>query len=261
MIGCGNFSLVGTAGKTCGVYPLRCKRWGCPTCGPRKVRATIARINAGMALGTVRFFTITSPGGEDAATTYARFPERWKRLHQRLVRRFGRIEYLGVVEPQPRRGAAHVHVVYRGPFIPQRWLSRAAAESGFGRIVDIRRSHKGLAGYVAKYLTKELAGSKAGPPRYFRRVRWSKGWCVWERRRRVLPWTRWWIADAVPRHAAMSATGRGYRVVEVVADDPRARFEPRRVVQWLRDLRARRHHSSLEAYRRPESGRNRLDHG
>ena len=88
--------------------------------------------------GTYRFFTITSPGREDAETTYRELPRRWKRLHERIARRFGRIEYVTVVEAQ-KRGAAHLHVVYRGRYIPQPWLSRAAAASGFGPIADIRR--------------------------------------------------------------------------------------------------------------------------
>lgn len=233
---CGAFSLVGINGAQCGVYPLRCKKWGCPVCGPRKVKATIARVRAGMTLGTCRFFTLTSPGTEDAATSYAEFPARWKRFRRRLERRFGRIEYLGVVEPQPNRGAAHVHVVYRGPFIPQQWLSRVAAECGFGKIADIRRSHPALMRYLAKYLTKELSDPTAAPPRYFRRVRWSSRWCVWERGRRELPWTRWWIADAVPVHAAIDAARRGFTVEAVVADNWGVSFSLRRPVQWLRDL-------------------------
>ena len=115
---CGGFSLIGVSGKEVRIYPLRCKRWSCPTCGRKKTRATIARVKAGMALGTCRFLTLTSPAGECPDESYARFPARWKRMHMRLERRFGRIQYVAVVEPQ-KRGAAHVHVVYRGPFIPQ----------------------------------------------------------------------------------------------------------------------------------------------
>jgi hypothetical protein len=188
-----------------------------------------------MALGTCRFFTLTSPGTEDGDTSYARFPARFKRLRMRLERRFGRIEYLAVVERQ-KRGAAHVHVVYRGPFIPQQWLSRVAAECGFGKIADIRRSNPALMRYLAKYLTKELSDPTAAPPRYFRRVRWSRGWCVWEKRGRQVPWTHWWIADAVPIHAAIDAARRGYKVEELIADNWQARFELRRPIQWLRDL-------------------------
>jgi hypothetical protein len=241
---CGSFSLVGIDDGRCGIYPMRCGRWGCPVCGPRKTRATIARVRAGMALGTCRFFTLTSPGDEDAETSYAEFPARWKRFRMRVERRFGRIEYLGVVEPQ-KRGAAHVHVVYRGPYIPQQWLSRIAAECGFGRIADIRRSNPQLMRYLAKYLTKELSDPTAAPPRYFRRVRWSRAWCVWEKRRRALPWKRWWIADAVPIHAAIDAARRGLTVEEMVAGNWGARFELRRPVRWLHDLTGYRPHAPL----------------
>lgn len=154
----------------------------------------MARTKAGMSIGTCRFFTLTSPGTEDGDTSYEQFPERWKQFRMRVERRWGRIEYIAVVERQ-KRGAAHVHVVYRGPFIPQQWLSRVAAECGFGRVADIRRSNPKLMRYLAKYLTKELSDPKAGPPRYFRRVRWSRGWCVWEKRSRAVPYNDWWILD------------------------------------------------------------------
>ncbi len=232
---CGAMSLVGIEGARCGVYPMRCGKWSCPVCGPRKVRKTLARTRAGMSLGTCRFFTLTSPGTEDGDTSYANFPERWKRFRMRIERRFGRIEYLAVVERQ-KRGAAHVHVVYRGPYIPQQWLSRVAAECGFGRIADIRRSNPQLLRYLAKYLTKELSDPTAAPPRYFRRVRWSRGWCVWEKRGRTVPYGDWWILDAPPAVAAMAAARRGFKVEEVVADGLRVRFNPHWAVRWMRDL-------------------------
>jgi hypothetical protein len=218
-----------------------------------------------MKLGHCRFFTLTSPGNEDGPTSYAQFPARWKRFHMRLERRFGRIEYLGVVEPQ-KRGAAHIHVVYRGPYISQGWLSRVAAECGFGKIADIRRANPRLIRYLAKYLAKDLAVANAQPepeasderpdaaaeaernreaiecaqntrlPRHFRRVRWSRSWCAWEKRTRAMRWTKWWIADAVPIHAAIDAAHRGFTVKEVIADNWAAKFDLRRPIQWLRDL-------------------------
>ncbi len=146
-----------------------------------------------------------------------------------------RIEYIAVVERQ-KRGAAHVHVVYRGPFIPQRWLSRVAAECGFGPIADIRRSNPALMRYLAKYLTKELSDPTAAPPRYFRRVRWSRGWCAWERRRRTARWSDWWILDTTPAYAAAAAARRGLKVEEVVADGGPPRLDRHRAVRWMRNL-------------------------
>ena len=240
MADCGGFSLVGVAAEACGVYPLPCKRWECHTCGQKKLRATIARIHKGMRLGDCRFLTITSPGGEDAATSYDELPKRWKRLHERIARRFGRIEYVTVVEAQ-KRGHAHLHVVYRGPFIPQRWLSRAAKASGFGPIADIRRPPRAIARYVAKYLTKDLAaanlrlpdGSALGWPKYFRRVRFTPGWCEWARRRPNPRWTTWYVTDAPPASTARSAMSRGYVVAELVLNGwpPPPPWRP---VSWTR---------------------------
>jgi len=250
MRGCGNFSLVGVSGSECCVVGMRCKRWSCQYCGARKVRSTVARIRAGMRLGSCRFFTLTAPGDEDPEDSLAEFAARWKRFRMRLERRFGRIEYLGVVELQ-KRGSPHIHVVYRGPFIPQAWLSRAAAESGFGKIADIRRSNPNLSRYLAKYLAKDLTAAGADGaepvklPPYFRRVRWSRNWCVWEKRKRHPRWRDWWIADAVPAHAAIDAARRGLTVREVVADNWAARFELRRPVRWLRSLVGYRPHAPL----------------
>ncbi len=240
---CGGFSLIGATGQDVGIYPLRCKRWSCSFCGRRKTRATIARVKAGMDLGPCRFLTITSPGDESAEDSYARFPARWKRFHMRLERRFGRIEYVAVVEPQPNRGAAHIHVVFRGPFIPQAWLSRAAEASGFGRIADIRRAHPRLMSYLAKYLTKDLRaapggdGSSAGAiPRYFRRVRWSSRWSAWSRPRNPRTVESWWIADVGQVHAAIDARNRGYRVTELVIAESSPALCLDRFVRWLHSL-------------------------
>jgi hypothetical protein len=131
-----------------------------------------------MRLGFVRFATLTSPGGEDPETTYVEFPKRWHRLITPIRRTYGPIEYYAVVERQ-LRGAAHIHIVYRGPYIPQKWLSRNARECSFGKVADIRKAPRNIARYLAKYLTKELADPKAAPPRYFRRVRVSQGWSDW----------------------------------------------------------------------------------
>lgn len=241
---CGRFSLVGLRpsqhpsyrAEAC-VLRLTCKSWACSYCGPRKVKREIARCRRGMRLGRVRFATLTSPGGEDAATSYDKLPERFHRLMARVVRRFGRVEYYAVVEPQ-KRGAAHVHMVYRGPYIPQAWLSRAARECGFGTIADIRKAPPDIAGYLAKYLTKELSDPKAAPPRYFRRVRVSRGWSDWQAPSRERPYTEWWAVDAGVDHAALSAQRRGYLVVEATKL-PETWFHPDRVPRWFRPAELR----------------------
>lgn len=212
---CGLGSLVGVDGSEVGIYPLRCKQWACDECGPKKVKATIAMVRRGMRLGTPRFFTLTSPAEDDQVTSYAEFQKRWHRFQSRLRRRFGTVEYVAVVERQ-KRGAAHVHVVYRGPYIPWQWLGRAARDSKFGKVVDIRKPARAIERYMAKYLTKELADPRAAPPRYFRRVRRSRHWSDWRPPKHVPRWRTWLIARSTPVRTAHAARRRGFTVVELV---------------------------------------------
>jgi hypothetical protein len=234
---CGAFSLLGTDGTEAGVYFLRCKSWRCRRCGPKKVRRTIAIIQAGMAAGFIRFATFTARGDEDPTTSFREATRRWKRLALRIERRWGKFEYLIVVEPQ-KRGHAHLHVLIRGRrFLPQRHLARMAQECGFGRVADIKAGHPQLAGYLAKYLTKTLEMTPANAGKYFRRVRMSRGWVdqpAWAPERR---WERWWILDVPPIVAALDARRHGLRVVHVDADGHEPPTVLGRIVQWLRSLR------------------------
>ena len=243
---CGAYSLAGFEGGDAGIYPLRCKRWQCPKCGLDKVRQTMARIDAGSRQGHVRFFTLTSPGDEDAATSWEELPGRWKRFRQRLERRFGKFEYLAVSEEQ-KRGHAHLHVLYRGTYIPQRVLKAMAAASGFGYIADIRDSNRNLARYMTKYLTKELQagrrrndGTVSQPlPRYFRRVRMSRNWCPPYVPQREHHWLDWRILNGPPAHAALEVQRAGYRLVELVLDRWHLDFRFAERLRWLANLRDR----------------------
>jgi len=79
-----------------------------------------------------------------------------KRLHR--LHPFTPIEYLAVVEGT-KAGEPHLHILYRGPFIPQRQLSKWMAELATAPIVDIRRirHQREVVRYVGKYITKKPA--------------------------------------------------------------------------------------------------------
>jgi hypothetical protein len=225
---CGGYSVVGTNGLDAGVYPLRCGRWRCGNCGARLVRRARKRILAGLGLGVVRFMTLTSPGSESPEHSLAEFTERWKRLNLRIRRRFGPFEYAAVVELQDR-GSPHLHVVFRGPFIPFAWLAKTAADVGFGQMVDIRRPRSTLAGYLTKSLGPGTSGDLLPP--HFRRVRWSRGWSAPMATRIRRAWRAWFVAFAGPRRAAASAVVYGYRVVELINGPPDNRSS-RFPVRW-----------------------------
>lgn len=74
-----------------------------------------------------------------------------------------------------RKGWPHVHLIARGPFIPQRWLSRTWQELTHAYIVDIRivKGGGGVAREMAKYLAKDLHA-----PPHFKRYRLSHGFLM-----------------------------------------------------------------------------------
>jgi hypothetical protein len=226
---CGGYSLVGLDGDMAGVYPFRCRRWNCASCGRRKVRQTRRRIVAGMALGPTRFVTLTSGADESPAESLARLSGRWKAFHQRMVRRFGQLEYVAVIELQDR-GAPHLHVLVRSPFIPQTWLATNAAQVGFGRIADVRRTSHGIVGYITKALGPGTTA--ASLPHHYRRVRWSANWSEPMPRRVSRNWPAWYIALAGPARTVRSALARGYQVVEAFMGPPDP-GPPRRWVRWV----------------------------
>ena len=94
-----------------------------------------------------------------------------RRLIMRLKRRNILIDYIRVIE-YTRSGFEHVHMIYRGSYIPQPVLSDMWQEIHQAPIVDIRsikssRHHlRGAAGELAKYMAKEGC----------RRYSWSWGW-------------------------------------------------------------------------------------
>jgi hypothetical protein len=226
---CGGWSLIGVDGPSAGVYPFRCHRWRCSTCGSRKVNQTRKRIRAGLDLGETWFLTLTSPGPGSPGEALDQLTRRWKALRLRLTRKVGRVEYVAVVELQ-RRGHPHLHLLVRGPLVSGRWIATAAAEVGFGRIADLRRPPRGVAGYLTKAIGPNTSGDSL--PAHFRRVRWSRGWSLPVQRRAKRAWQAWYVAFAETGRAAASAIQRGYHLVELVHGPPNRRATTR-PVRWL----------------------------
>jgi hypothetical protein len=224
---CGRRSLIGVDGQEVAIYPLHCKRWRCRRCGARNLRKARNRIRAGLT-GQLSFLTITSPSTESAEESFRLLSSRWRALHQRLNRRFGRLEFVAVVERQ-RRGHAHLHVLVRGAYVPKPWLQRAAADVGFG-FADARRSDAKSAWYLTKSIGPGTSGDQL--PSHFRRIRWSKGWSLPVARPPRRACQAWYLAFSGTVLAAESAKARGYRIVELVHGPPDRRLDiwP---VRWL----------------------------
>lgn len=152
---------------------LRCRSWGCELCGPERARQLVAEAMAGCP---DRFVTLTikSTIGASPADRARMLARAWRVTLARWRRRHPgqRHEYLAVFEAT-LRGEPHLHILVRGPYIAQRWLSAQMAELIKSPVVDIRRvvSGRGVASYVAKYIGK--APHRFGScKRYWRTAGW-----------------------------------------------------------------------------------------
>ena len=154
---------------------LRCKQWGCASCGPwlkaRLRRSIIATCNARPNLR--RFYTLTLPGewhrgrvrdgqvvpnpswnGATRIEAYQELNRVWAKFAKRMERSTGhRLAYGSVREPHAD-GTPHIHGII-DDFLPWAKLRDLWNESGGGyadiRYVDTSR----VAGYLSKYLSKD----------------------------------------------------------------------------------------------------------
>jgi len=79
-------------------------------------------------------------------------------LKKRIRRKFGRFEYVAVKE-HTKEGLVHLHLVYRGRFMSQKWLSETWEEVHGAKIVWIARLYTWkLAKHLARYFVKEGVG-------------------------------------------------------------------------------------------------------
>ncbi len=140
-------------GQLC-IVPTRCKSWGCPSC--RIYKQALLKAQA-MAGNPERMITLTLRSGSPLRI-YLQVDQLRKRrrlLVQRIRRTFGTFEYFEVLELQ-RNGTPHLHVLCRGTYISQRWLSTAWLRISGSPIVHIRKIDTVQRGAqeATKYVTK-----------------------------------------------------------------------------------------------------------
>ena len=117
--------------------------------------------------GQLRFLTLTS--SNDSPDTCQK---SWRALYMRLKRR-GLLEGYIKVPELSKNGKQHLHVLFRGKYISQALISAWWQELHQAKVVDIRkvkygRSKRGIANYMAKYMSKDS----------FFRYSWNWPW-VW----------------------------------------------------------------------------------
>lgn len=157
------------------ITPTRCHRWDCPHCAPVRKAEVMARARAGRPERIIVLTLRPMPSKNlSARIDYIRL--MWRRLLQRIRRQYGPIEWMAALELQ-KNGTPHLHILQRGPYISQRWLSAAWMHlTGSFRVHISKIDHeRGAIDECTKYLTKtasEVQKSAPGRPVYTM----SRGW-------------------------------------------------------------------------------------
>lgn len=172
---CGETSIVATSHFGQVAAPVKCKRWGCPNCADWKRRCLQARAMEGKPN---RFITFTCRRGqyETPLETAKAMVKAWRTivLRWRRLNKWHKCEYLAVFEPH-KSGWPHMHVLWAGHWIDQRWLSQQGTELLNSPRQDVFRitDEKSAAAYVTKYFSKEP--TKYGTlKRYWTSKNWPK---------------------------------------------------------------------------------------
>ena len=136
-------------------FPMRCKSWDCPKCRKIKTSEYRKRMKSLGELPSLYFYTFTYDSKLDLAEAWATYNVAWNRLRTAAAKRYGRFNYVRVLEAQPHRGYPHVHVIADKWFEPT-WLGPECVSAGFGYQLDSQKidSLEAL-DYISKYLSKE----------------------------------------------------------------------------------------------------------
>ncbi len=142
----------------------------------RRARRFYQRFFTGVGVGgRLRFLTLTS--SDEAVNKGYDIHKHFRALVMRMRRRWGRFEYMGVVEIKGDRH--HLHLVFRGEYMAQAQLSAMWQAIHQSPVVDIKAVYKAKGG--ARYLAKYLA--KGALNRYWASYNWVfAGWVGWSQR-------------------------------------------------------------------------------
>lgn len=150
-------TIVKQQGSTVTAIKVTCRSWSCESCRKQRTRKLMAEAIEGEP---ERFITLTcNPHWFDSPEERARkLIWAWRQIRRRFMKlyRNSKIEFLAVFE-RTGLGEPHLHIVQRGAYMRQKWLSQQLEHLIGAKIVDIRyiRSKKAVAFYIAKYIGKE----------------------------------------------------------------------------------------------------------
>ena len=159
--------------KLFNIRPIHGSKYGDePT---KRIRRFYQRFYTGVGVGgQLRVLTLTT--SNEALAEGKDIHRSFRTLVKRLRRKFGRFEYIGVKEFNEDR--EHLHLVFRGEYMPQDWVSDTWKDIHSSPIVYIealQNERKGVQ-YLAKYLSKDMHN------RFLCSQNWVfKGWVTWSK--------------------------------------------------------------------------------
>ena len=153
------------------VVPLCCKSWACSYCATKLAHSWAHRI---AEAEPQRLITITvNPHWHPSPlAAYMALKKCWTGFVKswRLGRGLGHngadrphtLEYAAIWELQPGTGYPHLHVLQRGDYVPQAYLTEWITHARVGKICDIRavKHAHAAARYVVKYTGKDAPNTK-----------------------------------------------------------------------------------------------------
>ena len=131
----------------------------------KKQRRAFQRLMSGLTVGKsrnqrLRFMTLTTSDQAKDLGFHKKLNDQFRALKMRIYRKYKfKMKYWKI---RPNEGNGVLHIVFRGKFIPQKWLSSKWTDLHKSPIVDIRslyetpRGLKGICFYlIGNYLSKQ----------------------------------------------------------------------------------------------------------
>lgn len=224
---CPNGTLVLQHPPAAKLVPSLCRKWNCPSCGPRKARRLRKRLSKTRPNRLVTL-TLRPEPGLSPRDHLAIANRAWSVIWRRLRRKHGpkAAGYAKIVE-LTKAGTPHLHIIVDCPWIEQRWLSAAWRDLTGSFIVDVRAvtRKRGIAGYLTAYLTKALE-----VPPGMRKWSASRQWVPPEESPplepgEIPPSTSWTKVEI--EHLEAAYLGAGYRYVDGWLIPPEVPLETR----------------------------------
>lgn len=156
------------------VNPLKCRCWHCENCVGDRLAQLAALCRKGRPT-TFMTFTIRAVDDDNQAERARLIKWAWTNLRRLICRHYKttKVPFIAIFE-ETERGEPHLHVLARMGFVDQKWLSKQWERMTGAFIVDIQavRSQRGVAKYVAKYVSK-APKMWPGTKRYWRSLDWD----------------------------------------------------------------------------------------